>query len=199
MGQFGSKTSYIDGIMWPRLWCAGIWPLGHSHLQSLSLTSWKPGRHSQVMPPFAVSWQIWAQPWFLSMQFSPSGWRERERDALQSLKLITLRHSVQSLWCRSPLVTLKVASVSGAYFEKLRDPALGWTSPPKKLTSPNIQVRCLICIHNMITMLKNLSRNSRINVWMEQTQHLSMFCTRLVNKTSKKFFTSCLRSQRRKD
>lgn len=49
-------------------------PLPHvSHLQSRwFLVSSKPGRHSQAMPPFGVSRQMWAQPWFLFMQFIPS-------------------------------------------------------------------------------------------------------------------------------
>lgn len=34
--------------------------------------SWNPGRHSQEMPPFCVSLQMCAQPWFLSMQVGPS-------------------------------------------------------------------------------------------------------------------------------
>lgn len=43
------------------------------HLQSFMLrVSWNPGRHSQAMPPFWVSLQMWAQPWFLSMQVGPS-------------------------------------------------------------------------------------------------------------------------------
>lgn len=42
-------------------------------LQSLLLrVSWNPGRHSQAMPPFCVSLQMCAQPWFLSMQVGPS-------------------------------------------------------------------------------------------------------------------------------
>lgn len=44
-----------------------------SHLQSRwFLVSSKPGRHSQAMPPLGVSRQMWAQPWFLFMQFIPS-------------------------------------------------------------------------------------------------------------------------------
>lgn len=44
-----------------------------SHLQSFALwVSWNPGRHSQEMPPFCVSLQMCAQPWFLSMQVGPS-------------------------------------------------------------------------------------------------------------------------------
>lgn len=43
------------------------------HLQSFMLrVSWNPGRHSQEMPPFCVSLQMCAQPWFLSMQVGPS-------------------------------------------------------------------------------------------------------------------------------
>lgn len=52
------------------------------HLQSRwFLVSSKPGRHSQAMPPLGVSRQMWAQPWFLFMQFIPS---KREKEAKKS-------------------------------------------------------------------------------------------------------------------
>ena len=47
------------------------------------LVSSKPGRHSQAMPPLGVSRQMWAQPWFLFMQFIPS---KREKKAKKSSK-----------------------------------------------------------------------------------------------------------------
>lgn len=53
------------------------------HLQSRwFLVSSKPGRHSQAMPPLGVSRQMWAQPWFLFMQFMPS---KREKEAKKKL------------------------------------------------------------------------------------------------------------------
>lgn len=54
-----------------------------SHLQSRwFLVSSKPGRHSQAIPPLGVSRQMWAQPWFLFMQFIPSKREERGVNAL---------------------------------------------------------------------------------------------------------------------
>lgn len=54
------------------------------HLQSRwFLVSSKPGRHSQAMPPLGVSRQMWAQPWFLFMQFMPS---KREKEAKKCSK-----------------------------------------------------------------------------------------------------------------
>lgn len=47
------------------------------------LVSSKPGRHSQAMPPLGVSRQMWAQPWFLFMQFIPS---KRQKEAKKSSK-----------------------------------------------------------------------------------------------------------------
>lgn len=57
-----------------------------SHLQSRwFLVSSKPGRHSQAMPPLGVSRQMWAQPWFLFMQFIPSKKGEGDVGALSAL------------------------------------------------------------------------------------------------------------------
>lgn len=49
------------------------------------LVSSKPGRHSQAMPPLGVSRQMWAQPWFLFMQFIPSKKREGSKGKLQKV------------------------------------------------------------------------------------------------------------------
>lgn len=49
------------------------------------LVSSKPGRHSQAMPPLGVSRQMWAQPWFLFMQFIPSkGEKEAKKSSRRS-------------------------------------------------------------------------------------------------------------------
>lgn len=82
--------------VWGQGWwsLAGRDPPGVSlHLQSRwFLVSSKPGRHSQAMPPLGVSRQMWAQPWFLFMQFIPSEERRKQREVPKAQRHLWPRH-----------------------------------------------------------------------------------------------------------
>lgn len=82
--RFPTLITFSWGAYKSSFWCVSLcvcvshtgncaWGWHDLHLQSFMLrVSWNPGRHSQEMPPFCVSLQMCAQPWFLSMQVGPS-------------------------------------------------------------------------------------------------------------------------------